>query len=271
MMENFSARRLALLLGCWLFAITPACQRKAEKAAPATSPTPSSGAKQVAEVNRVAQPITGPITPAIVDQQNPDSIAAYLHFPKDPQTAKLDSAVQFYCDITETGTVETADALVGKNEAFKDAVQKALDWGHFTPATVNGKPVRVYVGGTVLFLHENGEEVIVVSLATHDRDRVSKFENYIQPQLVGGLRHALEQEIAKLTKGILVAGRAEVVVNVDHEGKVTGTSAISESPRGSGLGRLLDDAVRHSNFTPAYENGKPAAGGINVVADFGMF
>jgi hypothetical protein len=271
MMENFSARRLALLLGCWLFAMTPACQRKADKPTSAISPTPSRSARQVAEVNAVAPPITGPITPAIVDQQAPDSIAAYLHFPKDPQTAKLDSAVQFYCDITETGTVETTHALVGKNEAFKDAVQKALDWGRFTPATVNGKPVRVYVGGTVLFLHQNGEEVIVVSLATHDRERVSKFENYIQPQLVGGLRHSLEEEIAKLTKGILVAGRAEVIVNVNREGKVTGTSAISESPKGSGLGKLLDDAVRHSNFTPAYENGEPADGGINVVADFGTF
>ena len=46
------------------------------------------------------------------------------------------------------------------------AVQTALDWGRFTPATVNGKPVRVYLGGTVLFIHQNGEPVIVVSLAT---------------------------------------------------------------------------------------------------------
>jgi hypothetical protein len=123
----------------------------------------------------------------------------------------------------------------------------------------------------VLFLHENGEEVIVISLATFDRDRVGKMQNYIQPQLVGGLRHTLEKVLSGLTKGILVAGRAEVIVNVDEKGTVTGTTGISENPKGSGLGSLLDSAVRQAQFTPAYENGKPAAGGINVVADFTQF
>ena len=154
---------------------------------------------------------------------------------------------------------------------LKGAVQKALDWGRFTPATVNGKPVRVYLGGTVLFLHQNGEEVMVVSLATHDRDRVGKMANYIQPQLLGGIRHTMEGAISSLTQGILVAGKAEVVVSVDAKGVVTGTSSISENPKGSGLGPLLDGAVRKAQFTSAYENGTPAAGGINVVANFGQF
>ena len=157
------------------------------------------------------------------------------------------------------------------NDAFKEAVQKALDWGRFTPATVDGKPVRVYLGGTVLFLHQNGEELIVVSLATHDRDRVGKLVNYIQPQLIGGLRHTMERTISSLTQGILVAGKAEVVVNVDAKGAVTSTSSITENPKGSGLGMLLDGALKKAQFTSAYENGTPAAGGINVVANFSQF
>jgi hypothetical protein len=268
-MENFSVRRLAVLFGCCLLALNSGCERRKQTAK--ISPTPSSKASQVAEVNAVAPPLKGPITPAFVDQKSGDSLAAYLHFPRNSGTSNLDGAVQFYCDITDTGLVETTHALVGNNQAFKDAVQTALDWGRFTPATVNGQPVRVYLGGTVLFLHQNGQEVIVVSLATHNREQVGKLTNYIQPQLVGGLRHALEKEISKLTKGILVAGRAEEIVNVDHEGKVTETSDITENPKASGLGRLLDHAVRHSNFTPAYQDGKPTSGAINVVADFGKF
>ena len=65
-----------------------------------------------------------------------------------------------------------------------------------------------------------------------------------------------------------MAGKAGVGVRVDAKGKVTGTSSISENPKGSGLGLLLDGALKKANFTPAYENGKPAAGAINVVADF---
>jgi hypothetical protein len=264
-MESISARRLANLFLALALVLGgfSACRKKSETAAPAT---PASGSPQT----EAALPITGPVTPALVKQEA-DSITHYLHYPKEAEAAKLDGAVQFYCDVTEEGVVETTHALVANDAVFKRAVQTALDWGHFTPATADGKPVRVYLGGTVLFIHQNGEAVIVVSLATHDRDRVGRLANYIQPQLVGGLRHTLEKAISSLSKGILMSGKAEVVVSVDARGALTGTSGISENPKGSGLGLLLDGAVRKAQFTPAYENGTAAPGGINVVANFGLF
>ncbi len=267
-MESISARRLANLFLALLLGASTACQKKSETAG-AASPAPSQSAS-AAPSFQPAAPITGPVTPALVNQEA-DSITHYLHYPKDADAAKLEGAVQFYCDISETGVVETTHALVANDDAFKRAVQTALDWGRFTPATVNGEPVRVYLGGTVLFMHQDGEPIIVVSLATYDRDRVGKLANYIQPQLVGGLRHTLETAISSLTQGILVAGKAEVVVSVNARGAVTGTSGISENPKSSGLGLLLDGAVKQAQFTPAYENGTPAVGGINVVANFGQF
>jgi hypothetical protein len=280
-MKDLFVRRLAnfICLAAFLAGGLVACQRKNE-AGTASSPTPTAStvtslaaaptSNTLVSTPPIAPAITGSVTPALVNQ-NPDSITRFLHYPRDPEASKMDAAVQFFCEITENGEVESTHALVGNNDAFNEAVQTALDWGRFTPATVNGKAVREYLGGTVLFLHENGEEVIVISLATFDRDRVGKMQNYIQPQLVGGLRHTLEKVLSGLTKGILVAGRAEVIVNVDEKGTVTGTTGISENPKGSGLGSLLDSAVRQAQFTPAYENGKPAAGGINVVADFTQF
>jgi hypothetical protein len=280
-MKDLFVRRLAnfICLAAFLAGGLVACQRKNEAGA-ASSPTPTAStvtslaaaptSNTLVSTPPIAPAITGSVTPALVNQ-NPDSITRFLHYPRDPEASKMDAAVQFFCEITENGEVESTHALVGNNDAFNEAVQTALDWGRFTPATVNGKAVREYLGGTVLFLHENGEEVIVISLATFDRDRVGKMQNYIQPQLVGGLRHTLEKVLSGLTKGILVAGRAEVIVNVDEKGTVTGTTGISENPKGSGLGSLLDSAVRQAQFTPAYENGKPAAGGINVVADFTQF
>jgi len=276
-MKDFLVRRLAkfICLAAFLGVALVACQRRNEAgAAPSPTPTASPGtslaAAPTSNTPATAPAITGSVTPALVNQ-NPDSITRYLHYPRDPEASKRDAAVQFFCEITENGEVESTHALVGNNDAFNEAVQTALDWGRFTPATVNGKAVREYLGGTVLFLHQNGEEVIVISLATYDRDRVGKMQNYIQPQLVGGLRHTLEKAISGLTKGILVAGRAEVIVNVDDKGTVTGTTGISENPKGSGLGSLLESAVKQAQFTPAYQNGKPAAGGINVVADFTQF
>lgn len=268
-MEIISARELAkrLIFFALLFCTLAACGKKKEATATDSS-TPSQGSPTSISHIPTAPPITGPITPALVNQ-DANSLTRYLHFPKDLAAAKLDSAVQFYCDISANGSVETTHALIGKNDAFKTAVQTALDWGRFTPATAGQKPIAVYLAGTVLFLHQDGKPVIVVSLATYDRERVGRLVNYLQPQLVGGLRQALDRAISSLTKGVLVGGRAEAVVQVNNRGAITATSAISENPQGSGLGDLLNGALKGAQFTPAYEDGKPAAGAINVVADFG--
>jgi hypothetical protein len=269
-MEKFPVRQLTVRLGLLvlLFAMGAGCQRKAENAG-AASPSPGSN-NASAHPKPFAQPISGTITPALVTS-DPDSITHYLHFPKDPEIAKLSDTVQFYCDVTDSGSVESTAAVVGKNPAFEEAVQTALDWGRFAPATVNGNPVSVYLSGTVLFGHQNGQELIIVSLATYDRERVGKFANYIQPQLVGGLRQTMQKALAEGNRGNISAGQAEVLVKVDATGRVSGITSTSENPKDSGLAQIINDALRQSQFTPAYENGKAAAGGINVVADFSKF
>jgi hypothetical protein len=269
-MEKSPVRRLILRLCllALLLVVTGGCQRKTETAAP-VSPTPGSKNTSV-QAKPFAAPISGTMTPALVTQ-DADSITHFLHFPKDPETAKLSDIVQFYCDVTDTGTVESTDAVVGKNPAFEAAVQTALDWGRFAPATVNGNPVPVYLSGTVLFGHRDEQELIIVSLATYDRERVGKFANYFQPQLIGGLRQTMQKALAEANRGNISAGQAEVVVKVDASGKVGDITSVSENPKDSGLAQILNDGLRQSQFTPAYENGKATAGAINVVADFSRF
>ena len=268
-MEKSPVRQLTiqLCLLVLLLWVAGGCQRKTETAVPGT-PTP--GSHTPAQVKPFAAAISGPVTPAQVTQ-DADSITRYLHFPKDPEIAKLSDTVQFFCDLTDTGTVESTDAVVGKNPAFEAAVQTALDWGRFAPATVNGNPVPVYVSGTVLFGHRNEQELIIVSLATYDRERVGKFANYIQPQLIGGLRQAMQKALAEGNRGNISAGQAEVVVKVDANGKVTDIKSVSENPKDSGLAQIVNDGLRQKQFTPAYENGKAAAGATNIVADFSRF
>ncbi|MBA3962118.1 MAG: energy transducer TonB [Chthoniobacterales bacterium] len=266
-MGNISFQRGAMaVLGLGL--LVTACGKKAEPLAPsASTPTPSSSFSPANELGSPAPIIADKATPAVVTQ-NDSSITHFLHFPEDAAAAKRNSVVQFYCDISEQGTVEATYALVGSDEAFKSAVQSALDWGRFTPATVDGKAVPVYLAGTVIFGHENGSPIIAVSLATHDRERVGRLANYIQPQLLGGLR----QEVAKIIRLIPhkspVAGIAQATVEVDAKGALTKVTTVGESPKGSGLGELLKAALNGAQCTHAYQDGKATDGAVDVVADF---
>ena len=266
-MEKISFRRGAIPLLCLAFLLA-ACGKKTETTA-TPSPSPSaSGSPANSGGPTPAPPIRGPVTPAIVTR-DANSISHYLHFPEDPAAARLNSVVQFYCDVTDQGVVEATYALVGKDEAFKAVVQSALDWGRFAPATVDGHPVSVYLGGTVIFAHDRGAPVIVVSLATHDRERVSKLANYIQPQLIGGLRREVAKIIRQIPHNFPVAGVAQAVVQVDERGALTSASVVGENPKGSGLGDLLSAAIKGAQFTHAYQDGKAVVGAVDVVADFG--
>ena len=147
--------------------------------------------------------------------------------------------MQFYCDVSAEGAVAATYGLIGNDPAFKSAVQTALDWGRFKPAKLDGKPVPVYLAGTVLFFHEGGQPVIVVSLATAERERVGKLANYLQPQLIGGLADRLHHANSSLMWNRPWTGAAEVLFKVNDRGQTDSSSVVSEIPKDSGLGELL--------------------------------
>ena len=259
--KNFSAqsRAIAVLLTV-ICLLTIACERRAQTAAEVATPSPESRPGNASKT----------VEPATVGRED-GSFANYIHFPKDPSAAAADAAVQFYCDVSADGLVTTRYALIGNLPAFKAAVQSALDWGHFNPAKINGKPVPVYLGGTVLFMHQNGQPVIVVSLATAERERVGQLANYIQPQLIGGLSDRLYHTDSTLMWNRPWSGAAEVLFKISEQGQIQSTSVISEIPKDSGLGELLQNMTKDAQWTPAYDNTKPAAGQINVVVNFGEY
>ena len=179
--------------------------------------------------------------------------------------------MQFYCDVSAEGAVVATYGLIGNDPAFKSAVQTALDWGKFKPAKLDGKPVPVYLAGTVLFFHEGGQPVIVVSLATAERERVGKLANYLQPQLIGGLADRLHHANSSLMWNRPWTGAAEVLFKINGRGQTDSSSVVSEIPKDSGLGELLRTITQDAQWVPAYNDGKPTAGQINVVVNFGEY
>ena len=266
MEKRFSAQSRAIAVLAVICLGAAACEKRAT-----TTPgvaTPSNQAQQSLENRPNAAPKV--IEPATVGREE-GSFASYIHFPKDAASATAESAVQFYCDVSADGEVTTRYALIGTLPPFKAAVQSALDWGRFNPAKVDGKPVPVYLGGTVLFMHQNGQPVILVSLATAERERVGLLTNYIQPQLVGGLADRLHHTNSTLMWNRPWSGAAEVLFKISERGEIQSSSVISEIPKESGLGELLQNMTKDALWTPGYDNAKPAAGQINVVVNFGEY
>ena len=214
---------------------------------------------------------SGAMQPATVDQ-NPDSFAMKLHYPAKEKAEKTQGAVKFYCEVGPDGKPAHISTLNSKGERhFGIAVEFALYHGRFNPATVDGKPVTVMLGGTVLFLISNAQPTIAVVLATAEGEKIATMSNYQQPQL-------LDTDALFRRKCFAVRDKyrprwganpgAVVLANIDGQGNLIGKSIESESPPNGGHGRLLLEVIGQEHFIPAQSNGKPVAGDFELVVDF---
>ena len=118
-----------------------------------------------------------------------DSVAAKLHYPEKAKAEKKEAAVQFYCEVNIDGHTRHRTIIAEDTYGpFYRAVQKAIQQGRFAPARVGGKPAKVMIGGTVLFLSAKGPPTIVVSLATvTGLLRIASDKHYATDVVVGAL------------------------------------------------------------------------------------
>ncbi len=209
-----------------------------------------------------------------------DSVAAKLHYPEKAKAEKKEAAVQFYCEVESDG--HARNTLVVATDSygpFRRAVEKAIQQGRFSPARLNGKAVPVMIGGTVLFLSANGKPTILVNLSSADKSKATGTANYIQPQM---LRTFREIEVG-INKAWSLVGRtaevdtlrggndaAEVMLNVDANGNLTGSKITFETFPNGGLGAVVLKACEGARFIPATANGKPVAGQMNLPINFKM-
>jgi TonB family protein len=222
-----------------------------------------------------------------------DSVATHLHYPVKAKAAEKQAAVTFYCEVGTDGRPAHVQ-LDGKGKGgFTAAVEQALRTGRFEPARIEGQPVPVILGGTVLFVLHGHQPRIVVSLATTDKEKIAGMANYIQPQLIG-TNAELRRKVVRNSSGAgtnmaaspmepslisyrtfdidyVPAGhsRAEVMVHVDQHGNLTRTRILAESPPNGNLGKSLAQAVRDAKFIPALSDGRPAAGDFNLPFERG--
>jgi hypothetical protein len=204
--------------------------------------------------------------------QGTDSVAMQLHYPAKERAAKTEGAVKFYCEVSSQGKAGHISTLYGKREGrFGTAVEYALRHGRFTPATIEGKPTSVMLGGTVLFMLASGQPTIAVALATAESDKITAMTNYVQPQMIDSDALFRRKIFALRDKYTLRYGAhpgAVVVVHVDAQGNAVSKKIATESPANGGHGRLVLDVVDQEKFIPALSNGRPVAGDFELAVDF---
>ena len=94
-------------------------------------------------------------------------------------------------------------------------------------------------------------------------------------------RRRIHQYSPKFATTLTVCGRFAIVVcrhplrilrdGAQQLSKADSSSVVSEIPKDSGLGELLRTITQDAQWVPAYNDGKPTAGQINVVANFGEY
>jgi len=199
-------------------------------------------------------------------------LATQLHYPKSAKAAHSQAAIPFYCEIRADGKPDHISTILyqGKRE-FTDMVDHALRKCHFQPATVDGKPVPVMIGGTVIFMFQGNTPAIVVSLSTADKEKTARMGNYIQPQMIGSDADFRRKVLKNRFDVFLNTGErpsAEVLAHVDAQGNMTSKSITAEAPPKGGWGTLLSKSMEGAKFIPALDNGKPVAGDFNLPLDF---
>jgi hypothetical protein len=204
--------------------------------------------------------------------QGPGSVAMQLHFPPKEKAAKAQGVVKFYCEVAPTGKASHITSYYGpKAGRFGTAVEFALRHGLFTPATLDGKPTTVILGGTVLFLISEGHPTIAVSLATAETEKIAGMTNYMQPQMIDTdalFRRKIYSHRDKYHLQYGAHPAAVVQAHVDAQGKLVSKKIVSEAPANGGRGRLLLDVMDEEHFIPAENNGQPVAGDFEIAVDF---
>jgi hypothetical protein len=216
--------------------------------------------------------VLGASHPATI-RQGADSVAMQLHYPPKEKETKAQGAVKFYCEVSEKGKASHISTIYGKGEThFGKAVDFALRKGYFIPATVDGKPTSVMLGGTVVFMLAGGRPTIAVTLATAENDKIATMSNYVQPQMIDSDALFRRKVFAIRSKYNLQYGGehsgAVVVVHVDSQGKTVSKKIKTDVPPNGGHGRVLLDVVDQEKFIPAHSNGQPVEGDYELAADF---
>jgi len=153
--------------------------------------------------------------------------------------------VQLLVDVNEFGYVTSARVNKSTNPLLNEPCLEALRRWRFQPAQQDGVPVSA----SFILPFKFGNDTFDMSpgITAHPKPR-----REVAPVVPESLQH--------------VSGLVTVAVQLDHQGKITGTEVIRSSHEELNAAAL--GAVQQWEFSPAYVNGKAVPGKVYVPFEF---
>lgn len=136
-----------------------------------------------------------------------------------------------------------------------EATARAVREAKFTPATVNGKKLGVYMSLMVIIqITKDKDDPLVLAVPNNgaDADRYGLF--YSAPQRYNSFRWRPDRFITRLRKDLRIFMNA----SVDEHGKVTQHSVTNVFGATPQLLEMLDRRIETMKFIPGYFHRKPA-------------
>jgi TonB family protein len=196
--------------------------------------------------------------PALIGN-GPESLVNLIDVAKLLREAQGDAVVMFENPVfagplkMDLGTVYRATP---GSKPLQKEILRALSRATFIPAIADGKPVRVYFRGTIMFFANSSPHLRI--FANQDPGELAHMSEFIAPQLiVGSTRWNPKDENLEAARRLNQNGAVVLSLHVDEKGKLRSIKVISEDPRTLHFGAAVTESFRTAQFVPGFRNGKP--------------
>jgi TonB family protein len=207
--------------------------------------------------------------PAMIGE-GPESLKEKIDYPQSALKSGTNALVTFSCDVERNGKASwvAIDRATPDSEDFIRVARDALKACRFQPARVDGKPVKVWVTGAIVFRIRDGKPLIHLYLSSDD-ENLKAGRNHITPQLIGGWSSFANRiHYPKSALNNRAEGEVTVSLDVDSEGNPTRIGEITATPPDQGFAASVRRALSTAEFIPAYQDGRPVAASLLLPVSF---
>ncbi|MDR3610538.1 MAG: energy transducer TonB [Ignavibacteriaceae bacterium] len=213
-------------------------------------------------------------TPELIGQF--DDLKKNIKYPEYEKNKRIQGRVFLQVFINETGSIDKTEIVVGIDSALNKAAIDGIKAAKFTPAFVNGKPVKARLGMPIEFKlpdyklgerYVNGNRFEYPHLWPEYIDNVDK-----KAEPVGGMSAIMSLIVYPEKEAEnRIECKVFIIAYVDELGNVMHAFPIKSTIKKPGAGPFCIaavNAIKKVKFIPAEKNGKKVKSKVTIPVQF---